>query len=401
MFEFGPILRTLWRNKTGALLIIVQAALTLGIVSNAAYVVHDRQQLIERPTGIDEQNLFTLRIAQLSNPKSNYQDVIRDLDEIRRLPGVVDASFGNTSPLSNSGSSSDMTNEENPDKPVSVLTDLFSTDSHGLNTLGLKLVSGRFFNDTDIGFSGSVFGNGADLSGIVLTRTLADALFGKDVDVLGKQLMGSTVIGVVEPAMVSYVAQDYATGVAFIANFVANDSLTYIVRCEPGQLSQLMVKVPKLLQKLDPNRIVRNVRPVTEFKQRSYRRHISMVKMLTVTMILVISVTGLGIVGLTLLWGNQRRRQIGIRRALGASRLAVMRYFLTENLLITAIGVVLGVILSLALNQLMVQHYQMSALPLSYILFSMLAVLLLGLLAALVPAWRSSLVSPALATRSV
>ena len=60
-----------------------------------------------------------------------------------------------------------------------------------------------------------------------------------------------------------------------------------------------------------------------------------------------------------------------------------------------------GIVLSIAVNQLMVQQYQMKALPISYILGTAVAVLILGLAAAMIPAWRSSLVSPALATRSV
>jgi putative ABC transport system permease protein len=174
-----------------------------------------------------------------------------------------------------------------------------------------------------------------------------------------------------------------------------------VIRCQPQQCEQLMVKVPELLEKLDPNRMVRNVRTMADNKHNSYRRDRSMVVMMTATIILVSAVTGLGIVGLTLLWVNQRRKQIGIRRALGATQLAIIRYFLLENVVITGIGIVVGVIISLAINQLMVQHYSMTALPVSYLLSGMVAVWLLGLLAALMPAWRTIRISPALATRNI
>ncbi|MCH1921253.1 FtsX-like permease family protein [Shewanella sp. A3A] len=401
MFEFGPILRTLWRSKTGALLIVVQAALTLGIISNAAFVVHERQAYISRPTGLDEQNIFVLSVAALSDAEYNYQDVARDMQQIRQLPGVVDATFSMTSPLSNSGSSTYVQNKQDPDKPVSALADIVSSDSHVLNTLGLTLAAGRFFDDAEI-VTGSILGaDDTAMAGIVITRSLADKLFGKDVDPLGKLLDDRPVIGVVESAMVSYVATDYVVGVAFLPRFIPTYPPTYVIRCEPGALSQLMVKVPELLQRIEPNRIIRDVQPLTEVKAHTYRHAQSTVKMLVATMVLVACVTSLGIVGLTLLWGNRRRRQIGIRRALGASRSDIIRYFLTENLLITAVGGMVGIVLSIAVNQLMVQQYQMKALPISYILVTTVAVLILGLAAAMIPAWRSSLVSPALATRSV
>lgn len=401
MFEFGPIVRTLWRNKTGAILIIIQTALTLGIVANATFVVEQRRQIIERPTGIDDQHLFALQLAPLSETNFSYQDVQRDLHEIRQLPGVIDASFGNTAPLSNSGSSSDLNNEEDPQKPLSAIADLFSTDSHGLNTLGLTLLSGRFIDDSEITAS-STLEDGADsIKAVVLSRSLADKLFGKDVDPTGKLLNGLPVVGVVTSAMVSYVKPGYVDGVAFIPRFATNYPPNYVIRCQPQQCQQLMVKVPELLEKLDPNRIVRNVRSMAENKYDSYRRDRSMVVMMTATIILVSAVTGLGIVGLTLLWVNQRRRQIGIRRALGATQLAIIRYFLLENFVITGIGIAVGVIISLVINQLMVQHYSMTALPVSYLLNGMGAVWLLGILAALVPAWRTMRISPALATRNI
>jgi len=401
MFEFGPIVRTLWRNKTGAILIIIQTALTLGIVANAAFVVDQRRQIIERPTGIDDQHLFSLQLAPLSETSFSYQDVQRDLHEIRRLPGVIDASFSNTSPLSNSGSSSDMTNEEDPQKPMAAMVELYSTDSHGLNTLGLTLLSGRFLEEQEVTASSSFEDGSNSIKAVVLSRSLADKLYGKDVDPTGKLLNGLPVVGVVASAMVSYVAPGYTDGVAFIPRFATNYPPNYVIRCQPQQCEQLMVKVPELLEKLDPNRMVRNVRTMADNKHNSYRRDRSMVVMMTATIILVSAVTGLGIVGLTLLWVNQRRKQIGIRRALGATQLAIIRYFLLENVVITGIGIVVGVIISLAINQLMVQHYSMTALPVSYLLSGMVAVWLLGLLAALMPAWRTIRISPALATRNI
>jgi putative ABC transport system permease protein len=281
------------------------------------------------------------------------------------------------------------------------MVDLYATDSHGLNTLGLTLLSGRFLEEQEVTASSSFEDGSNSIKAVVLSRSLADKLYGKDVDPTGKLLNGLPVVGVVASAMVSYVAPGYTDGVAFIPRFATNYPPNYVIRCQPQQCEQLMVKVPELLEKLDPNRMVRNVRTMADNKHNSYRRDRSMVVMMTATIILVSAVTGLGIVGLTLLWVNQRRKQIGIRRALGATQLAIIRYFLLENVVITGIGIVVGVIISLAINQLMVQHYSMTALPVSYLLSGMVAVWLLGLLAALMPAWRTIRISPALATRNI
>jgi putative ABC transport system permease protein len=112
-------------------------------------------------------------------------------------------------------------------------------------------------------------------------------------------------------------------------------------------------------------------------------------------------VTGFGIVGLTSYWVAQRRRQIGIRRALGASRQAIVRYFQMENLLIAASGTALGIALAIAANLWMVSSFEMQRLNPLYAFVGALAVLGLGQLAVLWPALRAASIPPALATRGV
>ena len=69
--------------------------------------------------------------------------------------------------------------------------------------------------------------------------------------------------------------------------------------------------------------------------------------MLIAVSVLLLLVTASGIVGMTSLWVTQRRKQIGVRRALGARRVDILRYFITENFMITSAGIVGGVLLAL------------------------------------------------------
>ena len=111
-------------------------------------------------------------------------------------------------------------------------------------------------------------------------------------------------------------------------------------------------------------------------------------------------VTGLGIVGLASFWVAQRHKQIGIRRALGATRTDILRYFQTENFLIVTLGVVLGVLLAVGLNLLLMKPYELPRLPLWYLPVGALALWGLGQLAVLAPALRAAAVPPVVATRS-
>jgi len=116
--------------------------------------------------------------------------------------------------------------------------------------------------------------------------------------------------------------------------------------------------------------------------------------------VLVLLVTPRGIAGMATLWVNQRRKQIGVRRALGARKVDVLRYFITENLMITTGGIVAGLLLALGLNQLLVSQLELTKLPLGYLAVGSLVLWLIGVLAVYGPAWRAAGISPAIATRS-
>jgi putative ABC transport system permease protein len=116
---------------------------------------------------------------------------------------------------------------------------------------------------------------------------------------------------------------------------------------------------------------------------------------------LLLVVTAVGIVGLTSFWVAQRRRQIGIRRAIGATRGDILRYFQTENFLIATLGIVLGMVLAYGLNLLLMRHYELGRLPGYYLPVGALVLWGLGQLAVLGPARRAAAVPPVVATRSV
>jgi putative ABC transport system permease protein len=161
-----------------------------------------------------------------------------------------------------------------------------------------------------------------------------------------------------------------------------------------------MQAAQKRLFEVNRGRILEKVRTIAEARAAGYRDDRGLAVILGVVCAALLAVTAFGIVGLTSYWVTQRRRQIGIRRALGATRSAITRYFQIENLLIASTGAALGVALAIALNLWMVSSFEMARLHLSYALIGALVVLLLGQLAVLWPALRAASIPPALATRS-
>jgi putative ABC transport system permease protein len=176
--------------------------------------------------------------------------------------------------------------------------------------------------------------------------------------------------------------------------------LYYIVRAQPGQLKAVLQAAEKKLLDLNRERVLDKTQLLSEARVEAYKDDRGLAVILAVVCAALIVITAFGIVGLTSYWVAQRRRQIGIRRALGATRHAIVRYFQTENLLIAGMGAAIGVALALSLNLWMVNAFAMQRLHGSYPLIGAIVVLILGQAAVLWPALKAASIPPALATRA-
>jgi putative ABC transport system permease protein len=136
-----------------------------------------------------------------------------------------------------------------------------------------------------------------------------------------------------------------------------------------------------------------------EIRARAYRSNRGLTLILGAVAFILVAVTAFGMAGLTSYWVAERRRQIGIRRALGATRQAILRLFQKENFLIALSGVLIGVVLAVALNLWLISRFEMVRLDPTYVIGSGIAMLLLGQIAVLWPAMRAAQVPPALAIR--
>ena len=125
----------------------------------------------------------------------------------------------------------------------------------------------------------------------------------------------------------------------------------------------------------------------------------SVMGMLASIVLLTLITTMLGIVGLTSYWVRRRRRQIGVRRALGATRWAIASYFIVENGMIMIAGCTLGIALAYAINLELMRYYSLGRLPLVYLPVTFIFMIVAGQLAALGPALKGSRVQPVDAIR--
>jgi len=278
----------------------------------------------------------------------------------------------------------------------------FMVDEQGLQAFGLELVAGRNIRPEDmVTMSLETF---AKPSVVLVSQAFADALF-PDGDALGKTVFDEPggkdplqIVGIYDHMQNAWPASDNVNQTALVPQYLLFDDANYVVRTEPGQLDRVMAEAEAALGK-NRGRIITTVRTFEEQKRRTYSGDIAMVKLLSAVIAVLGAITGLGIVGLAWFSVTQRRKQIGVRRALGATRFDVVRYFMVENGLVTTIGLVLGLLGTVGLNWFLDTRYEVGRLPLWYLPVGMLALWLLGQLAVLLPARRAANIPPAIATR--
>ncbi len=176
----------------------------------------------------------------------------------------------------------------------------------------------------------------------------------------------------------------------------------YVLRTDPERRGEVLAAARAAVLDNGPQRIILEDNTMTfgQLRIDYYQQDRAMAWLLVAVCVALLVVTALGIVGLASFWVQQRTKQIGVRRALGATRGQILRYFQLENLILATIGIALGMLMAFAINQLLMGHYELPRLPLVYLPVGAVLLWLLGQIAVYGPARKAASVPPAVATRS-
>jgi putative ABC transport system permease protein len=407
--QIQPILAALRRHKAGTVLIALQIALTLAIVCNALFIIDQRLSRVSEPSGVDEPNLFVIKNmwGEQYSTQQAVEKIQEDLATLRQLSSVQDATPVDEYPLVGKGWDDFIT--MTPDQRSATTDASFYTgDEHFLSTFGVKLIAGRDFRPEEVenkGLRDTVMPPVA-----IVSKAMADKLYPHG-DALGKTFYAMdptpvTIIGIVDILHrqdVSTWSNPYFGESMIVPIRIAEPwGINYAVRARPGQLDAAMRDAPKALFAENRMRMIDPKDGVMSFAQvrhRAYDSDRGMAILMGIICVVLLAITAAGIVGLTSFWVGQRRRQIGVRRALGATHRDILHYFMTENLLISLGGVAVGVLLTFGLNLWLVTRFTLGFLPLTYVLGGIVILLLLGQGAVFAPALRASRVPPIEATR--
>jgi putative ABC transport system permease protein len=401
---FGPIFRAMTRNRARFVLVVAEVALTLAIVANCVSLIRESRASLAKESGFDDANLLLVRNRPFAEAfrEDNYVNASLDADvrTLRALPGVRAASNTGFVPWIGGGSSTEVRLGENRYR-----TQIYAADLHVFETLGVRVVQGRNFTPEELEAGSATTNQDGVVRPVVISEKLADLLYPKG-GALGKVLDDPSgvpsfrVVGIVDPFYNPYGWPIHEYVIFYPSRSGSFRGASYLVRAQPGQSESLMPDIEKALLASNNGRNV-EVQAVPDIRRELNSRDQAVVVALNAVMILLVFVTALGIVGITSFSVAERQRQIGTRRALGASRSDILRHFLLENWMVTSIGAVLGAGLAYAINFGLVTMVEGAKLD-GWILVAGVGLLwVVGLGATLGPAMRAARIAPAIATRNV
>lgn len=405
--DIRPILATLLRHKTAALLIVLEIALSCAIIGNAVFIISTRIAELQVGSGAADSELVYIATSSLLPDVNLDAQRKQDIRLLAAVPGVKAVSSVNQVPWGDNVWGSDVRLDAQQNRP-SVHASLYMDDGQLLQTLGLQVSEGRAFNPDEYLENSAFDPNriGPGVPAIILSRSLAQSLFpgesalGKAVYVWGENQPPSPVVGVVNDVMAPGATGTFGNRYHTMLFPIRVSNGAYVVRTSPEQRESVLKAAVAALNRADPHRIIERQSTLEQMRADFHRRDRAVIWLLLSVCIALLAVTAFGIVGLSSFWVQQRTRQIGIRRALGASRRHILRYFQLENFILTSAGITLGLLLAYGLNLMLMSRYELPRLPLLYLPASAALLWLLGQLAVLGPARRAAAVPPAVATRS-
>jgi putative ABC transport system permease protein len=401
--EIRPILASLQKHRVPALLIVLEIALACAVLCNAVFMINQYMVGMHAPNGIDEQGISVISVGGI-NDQHVTDGMARDLVALRALAGVKVVAAVSTVPLGTDAWLGSLTARPNEDSHINT-SEYFIGDG-AEQALGLRLLQGRYFRAEEYA-DGELQANHQSSSHVVLINESDAKRLWPGESALGKQIYSDssawTVVGVVADVLaqspnLSGAAGKYSS--VFFPQRPSADLSNYIMRSDPQDRDRVLQQALQVLGRLEPDAVLEG-KTYADIRSDYFADTRDMAWMLAMVCVVMLAVTALGIVGLTSFWVGQRRRQIGIRRAIGASCADIQHYFQTENFLLSTLGVLLGVVLGLAINIYLMEHYEVSRMPWYYLGCGAMVLWLLGQLAVLGPALRAAAVPPVVATRSV
>jgi predicted permease len=402
------------RHRTRNFLVVGQVAMALVLLMSAGLMIRTFEALRHVDPGFaDPQHLQTMRISipgsLIAEPERVTRTQNEILDKLTAIPGVKSAGFVTEMPMEGFDSGWDGIYAEDKvyaDDTIPPLR-LFKDLSPGLlQTAGTRLIAGREMTWSEIYGLRPV---------VMVSESLAREMWGTPSAAIGKRLRRvpmmpwHEVVGVIQDVREKGVQQAAPEIVywppimksPFVPGLVnAQRTVTFVVRSERAGTESFLNELHAAVWSVNSNLPLASVRTMQEVYDKSVAQTSFTLVMLGIAGTMALALGIIGIYGVMSYTVSQRKREIGIRLALGAQVGDVLRIVLKQGTKLITLGVIIGICAAFAVTRLMTNLlFGVTAHdPLTFFAVAGLLILV-ALLACYIPARRATLVDPIVALR--
>ena len=382
--------------------VVTEVALALILLIGAGLMIRSFMQLQSVETGLNPENVLTMR-AQL--PRKGYPEPhhIVDFfkkaqDRIATIPGVQAVGAISYLPLTGELASRDgfKIPGQPPPKPgeepgveVRVVTPTY------FQAMGIPLLKGRLLNERDV----------KESRVLLINDTLAKRYF-PNVDPVGKQIEISwdgsgpdEIVGVVGDIREGALSKEPEPAIYWSHPREPYSGMALVVRTS-GDAARFGAAVAKEIRAIDPEQPIADVRTMEQVISKSIARPRFNTLLLAIFAGVALILASVGLYGVMNYSATQRTHEVGIRMALGATRADIMRLVVGNGMLLTMIGIGIGIVASIGLTRVM-QSFLFGVGATDAVTFIGVSALLIAvaLIANYIPARKATRVNPVIALR--
>ncbi len=392
------------KQHTRKALVISEVALSLVLLIGAGLMIRSFWKLQNVNPGFDTENALTMSVAltplRYPGPQQQLAFLDRAIEQIRAVPGVVAVGATTTIPLGGGGSTQPFSIEGRPAGSVAeqpMAQTRYITPDY-FRAIGIPLRQGRSFSDHDRDNSVPV---------VIISEAMARR-FWPGENPIGKRLTPSfhleqgarEIVGIVGDVKASGLDVDSSAMMYLPYKQSPRPFMSFVVRTA-SKPESLVQPVSTAIYSIDKEQALTNIRTMDQVLTESLSgRRFNMTLLLTFAGV-ALMLAAVGVYGVMNYTVMLRKRELGIRMALGAGRMDVLRLVLGQGLTLTLIGVGAGLLSAYALTRLMASLlYGVTATD--YVTFASVSALLVtvGMAASYIPARRATKVNPTIALRS-
>ena len=379
------------------LLVVSEIALSLVLLVGAGLLVKSFLRLQNVKAGFDSHSVLTAEITlpRVQYPTNAEQNafVNQALERIGALPGVKSAAATINLPLAGTwGMSYSVVGHQNAPQQIA---DNANVTPRYFQTMGIPVLQGRDFSEHDTTDGHEV---------IIISEALARKHFANE-NPIGQMINAGRkreVIGVVADLKPRGLELESKPQIylAYAQKPTSAPFLTFTIRTEPAPLS-VAAAVQKEIESLDKNLAVANVRTMDQIVSTSLEQRRLTMELFGGFAVIAVLLAAIGVYGVVSYSVTQRTHELGIRVALGARWLDVLRLVLQQGIVLALIGVAIGVGAALALTRLLSSLlFQVGTTDVATFVSVAVGLVVVVLLACYVPARRATKVDPLVALRS-